>query len=262
MIRLGDRALGAAFAGDTPLARVYAGEEVVWERGRTYLTFSSPGAFTLRTNNNAVNWDGVLEYSTDAETWAAWDGTEIASGGGNRLYLRGTGNTYVSGTGGSPSTGYKYWTLSGADISCSGGVETLLDWETVAAGGHPEAAIRCFYMLFLHNACLISAPDLTLPEAPEQAYLQMFQETGITQPPRITTRVFGHACCVAMCRNTPIRISEAQGGIYQIPYRIPETGTGEAADGASIILEGMFIGTGGSFTGTPSINTTYYLSEE
>ena len=149
--------------------------------------------------------------------------------------------------------------LSGTDISCSGNIETLLDWETVRAGGHPEAATRCFRWMFRNNACLISAPDLTLPEVPSQAYIQMFQNSGITQPPRITATILGNACCVAMCSGTPIRLSETQTGAYTTPYRIPAAGTGTAV---SYAMAAMFTDTAGTFTGTPVINTTYYLAAD
>ena len=91
--------------------------------------------------------------------------------------------------------------------------------------------------------------------------MQMFQDTGITVPPRITTTTFGHTCCVAMCSGTPIRLSETQTGAYTTPYRIPETGTGTET-GSNPALSGMFTNTAGTFTGTPVINTTYYLAAD
>ena len=58
---------------------------------------------------------------------------------------------------------------------------------------------------------------------------------------------------------TKIKLSSTQTGEYKIAYRIPSSGTGtDTAEANS--LTGMFTGTGGTFTGTPSINTTYYLS--
>lgn len=66
---------------------------------KDYLTFSSPNSFTLKTNNAAKNWDGTLEYSTNAEDWSVWDGTTtLNSGSDNKLYLRGTGNTKIAGS--------------------------------------------------------------------------------------------------------------------------------------------------------------------
>ena len=40
-----------------------------------YLTFKSPNSFTLAVNDTTKHWNGTLEYSTDASTWTAWDGS-------------------------------------------------------------------------------------------------------------------------------------------------------------------------------------------
>ena len=56
---------------------------------------------------------------------------------------------------------------------------------------------------------------------------------------------------------TRLKLSTTQTGEYTIAYRIPTTGTGTTATDA---LTDMFRNTGGTFTGAPAINTTYYLS--
>ena len=56
---------------------------------------------------------------------------------------------------------------------------------------------------------------------------------------------------------TMIKLSSTQTGEYTQEYRIPSSGTGTTSTGA---LTDMFTSTGGTFTGTPKINTTYYLS--
>ncbi|MBR5020918.1 MAG: hypothetical protein IKY17_04750, partial [Oscillospiraceae bacterium] len=65
------------------------------------LKFASANSFTIATGNSAKNWNGTLYYSTDKASWTEWDGTSaIASasnGSGHRLYLRGTGNTVITG---------------------------------------------------------------------------------------------------------------------------------------------------------------------
>ena len=54
-----------------------------------------------------------------------------------------------------------------------------------------------------------------------------------------------------------IRLSEIQIGEYQIAYRIPTSEIGAIGPDS---LTDMFTNTGGMFTGTPRINTTYYTS--
>lgn len=260
MIRLGDTPLAAAYVGDTPLARAYVGDAGVWERGRPYLTFSSPGAFTLATKNGAVNWDGILEYSTDAETWTEWDGTEIASGSGNVLYLRGTGNTELNLT----STYTEGLVLDGSEISCTGNIETLLDWETVAAGQHPQMGDYAFMGLFYGCTALVSPPSLLMPELSAYGCESMFEDcTGLRELPEIHAASFGMAACYGMfLRCAGIRVSETQGGAYTTPYRVPVSGTGVDHDTLHLTFARMFEGTGGSYTGDGEVNRTYYLSNE
>ena len=56
---------------------------------------------------------------------------------------------------------------------------------------------------------------------------------------------------------TSLKLSPVKAGEYTIAYRIPSSGAGTTATNA---LTNMFASTGGTFTGTPEINTTYYLS--
>ena len=58
---------------------------------------------------------------------------------------------------------------------------------------------------------------------------------------------------------TSLKLSTTQTGEYTQEYRIPSSGTGTTASNA---LTNMFVSTGGTFTGTPEINTTYYLSSD
>ena len=58
---------------------------------------------------------------------------------------------------------------------------------------------------------------------------------------------------------TKIKLSSTQTEEYTQEYRIPTFGAGTTAIDA---LTDMFTNTGGTFTGTPSINTTYYLSTD
>ena len=57
---------------------------------------------------------------------------------------------------------------------------------------------------------------------------------------------------------TKIKLSSTKTGEYTQEYRISITG----ADTTASPLKDMFVSTGGTFTGTPEINTTYYLSTD
>ena len=306
--------------------------------GKSYLTFSSPNSFTLLVNDETKHWDGTLEYFASDKTWTVWDGTTTLSAIDNDgeyvLYLRGTGNTVITGN----SNQYR-WTLTGSDIFCIGNIENLLDYTTVESGAHPTMATNCYNSMFRGCSALTQAPDLpattlaeqcysymffgctslikapTLPaiilavkcyygmfcdctsliqapslpattlavncyygmfqgcsaltQAPtlpattlaEQCYSYMFFGcTSLTQVPVLPAMTLTEYCYRGMFQGcTSLKLSSTQTGEYTQEYRIPSSGDGVAATDA---LADMFTSTGGTFTGTPAINTTYYLSSD
>ena len=251
---------------------------------KPYLTFKSPSSFTLKVNNTTKNWDGTLEYSTNASTWTTWNGTttlsSATSGSSNVLYLRGTGNTRITGS----SSNYK-WVLTGSDIKCIGNIENLLDYATVKSGAHPTMATNCYRAMFYGCTGLTQAPALPATTLTSNCYYYMFCDcTSLIQAPALPATTLAEGCYDGMfygCTNltqapdlpattlaarcysymfyscTSLKLSSTQTGEYTQEYRIPTAGTGTTATGA---LTDMFTSTGGTFTGTPEINTTYYLS--
>ena len=306
--------------------------------GKSYLTFSSPNNFTLEVNNRTKNWDGILEYFAYDKTWTVWDGTTILSGHNNDgeyvLYLRGTGNTKITGMGTNIN-----WIITGTDIKCIGNIENLLDYATVASGKHPTMAKFCYSQMFYGCASLTQAPALpattlanycysqmfsgctSLTQAPElpattlakSCYFSMFSNctaltqaptlpattleancynnmfygctsltqapalpattltegcyggmfsgcTALTQAPALPATTLENACYRSMFQGcTSLKLSSTKTGEYTQEYRIPSSGTGTIHGYA---LTDMFVSTGGTFTGTPAINTTYYLSTD
>lgn len=226
-----------------------------------YLTFSSPNTFTLSLGNNYKMWDGTLEYSIDTTTWDTWSGSSAisssSSGTTKYLYLRGTNNTIISGQG--AEYGYGNWILTGADIRCDGNIENLLDYQTVANGQHPTMADDCFKHMFKNQSALISTPSLPAITLSDHCYSYMFTLCSnlvtIPELPATTLTNFCYYCMFSVC--SKIKLSTTQTGEYIQPYRLPVSGTGIIADYALI---SMFEATGGTFTGTPELNTTYYVS--
>ena len=301
-----------------------------------YLTFRSPSSFTLKVNDTTKHWDGTLEYSTDAATWSTWDGTttlsSATSGSDNVLYLRGTGNTKITGG----SVDYR-WVLTGSDIACIGNIENLLDYATVGTRQHPTMAAICYHSMFRDCTSLTQAPSLPATTLTDHCYENMFQGctsltqapalpattlaiscyrymfdgcTSLTQAPDLPATTLANYCYTYMFRDctnlakapelsattltegcyysmfygctsltqapalpattltencynnmfygcTSLKLSTTQTGEYTVGYRIPSSETGITATNA---LTNMFASTGGTFTGTPEINTTYYLS--
>ena len=306
--------------------------------GTSYLTFSSLSSFTLAVKDSTKHWDGTLEYFASDKTWTVWDGTSalsaVAYDGGYVLYLRGTGNTVITGG----SSNYR-WVLTGTDIRCIGNIENLLDYATVESGDHPTMADRCYQGMFYGCTSLTHAPVLpattmadscyqsmfygctSLTHAPAlpattmavYCYQYMFQGcTSLTHAPVLPATTMAVSCCQGMfdgctslthapalpattmavscyqsmfygCTSlthapalpattmadrcyqgmfygcTSLKLSSTQTGEYTQEYRIPSSGNGTTAIEALI---NMFTSTGGTFTGTPAINTTYYLSSD
>lgn len=165
---------------------------------KPYLTFRSPSSFTLKVNDTTKHWDGTLEYSTDASTWTTWDGTTTLSsatkGSSNVLYLRGTGNTAITGK---HST--YYWVLTGSDIACVGNIENLLDYETVQSGAHPTMATNCYRYMFYGCTSLTQAPALPAETLTAYCYQYMFWGcTSLIQAPALPATTLATSCYNSM----------------------------------------------------------------
>ena len=118
-------------------------------------------------------------------------------------------------------------------------------------------AISCYNRMFLGCTGLTTVPELPATTLAISCYDRMFLGcTGLTTLPKLSTLALQPSCYYRMFYGcTKIKVSTALTGIYDTAYRIPITGEGTTATSA---LEDMFTGTGGTFTGTPEINTTYY----
>ena len=166
-----------------------------------YLTFNSPSSFTLAVNDATKHWDGTLEYSIDTSVWTAWDGTttisSATSGGNNVLYLRGTGNTVITGN----NINYK-WVLTGSNIKCIGNIENLLDYATVESGAHPTMANYCYQYMFQECTSLTKAPALPATTLASNCYQAMFYGcTGLTQAPDLPATTLAENCYTNMFGN-------------------------------------------------------------
>ena len=161
---------------------------------KSYLTFKSPSSFTLKVNDTTKHWDGTIEYSTNASTWTTWDGTTTLSsatnGSSNVLYLRGTGNTVITGS----SSNYR-WVFTGTDIKCIGNIENLLDYATVVSGAHPTMASYCYQNMFYNCTALTQAPALPATTLADGCYQEMFFGcTSLTRAPSLPATTLADSC--------------------------------------------------------------------
>ena len=161
-----------------------------------YLTFRSASSFSLRTGNMMKNWDGTIEYSTDAENWTVWSGTTTLtasqSGGEYFLYLRGTNNTKITGS----SSSNNKWTFpTGNNIYCEGDIETLRGYD----GNAPGMVSQCYRYMFYGCSALASAPILSATALTERCYDSMFKDcTGLTAPPELPATTLALYCYYGM----------------------------------------------------------------
>jgi len=122
-------------------------------------------------------------------------------------------------------------------------------------------AQRCYYEMFKYCRSLTKVSELPATTLAYECYYGMFSEcASLTKLLKLPATKLASGCYGYMfsgCKK--IKISTTQSAEYPYEYRIPNAGTGTAAGSA---LSGMFSGTGGTITGTPTINSTYYTSNE
>ena len=122
-------------------------------------------------------------------------------------------------------------------------------------------ASGCYYMMFSDCTSLTQAPELPATILASECYYRMFDGcAGLTQVPELPATTLANLCYYRMFYGcTSLKLSETKTEEYTQEYRIPLSGNGTDASAA---LAEMFISTGSTFTGTPAINTTYYLSSD
>ena len=122
-------------------------------------------------------------------------------------------------------------------------------------------AQNCYSNMFQGCTSLTQAPALPATTLASFCYSNMFQGcTSLTQAPALPATTLAQNCYRFMFRNcSKLKLSSTQTEEYVQEYRIPYSGIGTTETDA---LYNMFYSTGGTFTGTPEINTTYYLSSD
>lgn len=120
-------------------------------------------------------------------------------------------------------------------------------------------AINCYYGMFKGCSSLTTISALPATTLANGCYEQMFHScTSLAVLPALPAITLADGCYNNMftsCSN--IKLSTTQTGEYVNAYRIPPIGTATVGSGS---LNNMFAFTGGTFTGQPYANTTYYTS--
>ena len=122
-------------------------------------------------------------------------------------------------------------------------------------------ANNCYTGMFSGCTSLTQAPELPATTLAVECYMSMFSGcTSLTQVPELPATTLAVSCYWSMFYScTSLKLSLTKTDKYIQEYRIPSSGKGVTATGA---LNTMFEFTGGTFTGAPQINRTYYLSSD
>ena len=120
---------------------------------------------------------------------------------------------------------------------------------------------RCYYAMFSNCTSLIQASKLHATTLSDECCSNMFSECkSLMQVPELPVITLSSNCYNHMFYGcTSLKLSETKTEEYIQEYRIPSSGDGTTSSDA---LTRMFNSTGGTFAGTPQINTTYYLSSD
>ena len=112
--------------------------------------------------------------------------------------------------------------------------------------------------MFYNCTSLTTIPELPATTLAELCYHGMFTNcTSLITVPKLPATKLVDNCYEHMFWGcSKIKLSATKTGTYNQEYRIPASGSGIDAYAT---LADMFTSTGGTFAGTPEINTTYYL---
>lgn len=238
--------------------------------GNTYLTTSG--------TNTSARWffSGVnIKCCGNLNNLLSYNGTATMANNAFSYLFNGVGNVNFDVT--LPSTTLTARCYQGLFTSCSSlTTAPQLPAQTLAE--------QCYNGMFSGCISLRTPPELPATTLASGCYSQMFANSGISDAPKLSVTTLATSCYQYMFNNCKgltslpalpstslvsgcygymfqgcinIKLSTTRTGAYQTTYRIPTSGKGSAVNYA---MQNMFTDTGGTLTGTPTINTTYYTS--
>ena len=252
--------------------------------------------FTLKATNK--EWNGTVEYSTDKNTWNTWDGSEISSaskklylrGKNNTKFYTSNGVRFVlsakAGCYGNinalldyenpPTTlasGCYSHMFQGCSLlttapelpattlaeSCySYMFQDCTSLATAPALPATMLTVACYQYMFYGCTSLTTSPALPATTLAESCYQYMFRGcTSLNTAPALPSTTLAKSCYNGMFRGcASLKISDTRTGEYTTAWRIPSSGNITSEE--YYWNNSMLSGTGGTFTGNPTRNTTYY----
>lgn len=141
--------------------------------------------------------------------------------------------------------------------------EGMFSWCTslkrIAPLNATTLASSCYWNMFSWCTSLETPPELPATNLAEMCYEDMFYWcTSLSSLPSLPATTLKRDCYYGMFEEcTNIKLSTVQVDDYQIEYRIPSEWIWTAEYQSTYR---MFMYTWWTFTGDPSVNTTYYIS--
>ena len=241
----------ATWDGRSVLSAVYDyGEYVLYLRGTGNTGITPTGHQWVLTGTDIMcigNIENLLDYATV-------ESGEHPSMADSCYYNMFSGCTNLNKAPDLPAT-----TLAlGCYNSMFSGCTSLIKAPTLPA---TTLAKSCYAYMFSGCTSLTQVPALPTTTLVDYCYEGMFSGcTSLIKAPTLPATTLAKSCYKYMFRNcTSLKLSSTKNDEYTQEYRIPSSGNGTTATDA---LLSMFDSTGGTFTGTPEINTTYYLSSD
>ena len=158
-----------------------------------YVTFKAEGEQTFQMTEHGDYKISGLEYSVNDGKWTVINASTVVTFGGAKgdLRLRGTKNATGTATDGKNYSKITF-TNKAVNVSCTGDIRTLLDWENYTTV-KTENARFCY--LFDKCAVLTSAPKLPAETLADYCYLCMFSCcTSLKTAPELPAETLTKKC--------------------------------------------------------------------
>ena len=228
----------------------------MWRKPAPLCFTANTAGSTIQLTKTSSPTAVTLETSTDGSTWSTYTfgNTITLSNIGDKVYWR---NTSETDTGFSLDVNNYYQFNMTWSIAASWDIWYLLNKNSTLSCSSSATFVR----LFRDCSALTTCPELPATTLTDLCYNNMFRGcTNLNTLPELPALILKTYCYGGMfywC--TKIKLSATQTWEYQTEFRIPTTWTWTTASNA---LTNMFYWTWWTFTWTPSINTTYYTSNQ
>lgn len=259
-INIGSAPISDIKIGSAQVDKVYVGSTLAWEkqsaiRALRFVCAGSQGISVKASMLGTISPN--FEYSLDeGATWTTWDvSNTISFGNGTDLLLRGM-NTYLA-VAGQNYTQLEFSNMNNP-VDCYGNVMHLFDYTQDLTAFPDDANYTSRGVKNLFSASTVGfSPLRTPPSFPATSLAQWcYWNTfaycrSMTSIPELPATVSSNQCYSYMftqCNN--IKMSLTQTGEYQNEFTMGFVPSSSTADG-------MFDLTGGTWRGTPAVQTLY-----